>query len=113
LIINQSVDDVKISAASSLQTGLGTIRSRSLAHSIRLQPRRAAFMAPMLWRLRAFPDFCEPCLPSPVEQPPAGNGHDGPDASRSSSRHWARLKSPRAWSMGSRLERTKGNGWCS
>src|SRR5262245_61895575 len=22
-------------------------------------------MAPMLWRLRAFPDFCEPCLPSP------------------------------------------------
>jgi hypothetical protein len=21
----------------------------------------------MLWRLRAFPDFCEPCLPSPVE----------------------------------------------
>jgi len=63
-------------AASSLQTGLGTIRSRSLAHSIRLQPRRAAFMAPMLWRLRAFPDFCEPCLPRPVEQPPAGNGHD-------------------------------------
>src|SRR5215470_12943490 len=26
----------------------------------------------MLWRLRAFPDFCEPCLPSPVERPPAG-----------------------------------------
>jgi len=22
----------------------------------------------MLWRLRAFPDFCEPCLPSPVER---------------------------------------------
>jgi bifunctional non-homologous end joining protein LigD len=26
----------------------------------------------MLWRLRSFPDFCEPCLPSPVERPPAG-----------------------------------------
>jgi hypothetical protein len=24
----------------------------------------------MLWRLRSFPDFCEPCLPSPVEKPP-------------------------------------------
>lgn len=22
----------------------------------------------MLWRLRAFPDFCDPCLPSPVER---------------------------------------------
>src|SRR5262245_3985504 len=37
----------------------------------------------MLWRLRAFPDFCEPCLPSPVERPPAGSDwiheikHDG------------------------------------
>ena len=26
----------------------------------------------MLWRLRSFPDFIEPCLPSPVERPPAG-----------------------------------------
>jgi bifunctional non-homologous end joining protein LigD len=26
----------------------------------------------MLWRLRSFPDFVEPCLPSPVERPPAG-----------------------------------------
>jgi bifunctional non-homologous end joining protein LigD len=26
----------------------------------------------MLWRLRSFPDFVEPCLPSPVVQPPAG-----------------------------------------
>jgi bifunctional non-homologous end joining protein LigD len=40
-------------------------------------------MAPMLWRLRAFPDFCEPCLPSPVERPPVGSDwiheikHDG------------------------------------
>jgi ATP-dependent DNA ligase len=25
----------------------------------------------MLWRLRSFPDFVEPCLPSPVERPPA------------------------------------------
>jgi hypothetical protein len=25
-------------------------------------------MAPMLWRLRAFPDFVEPCLPSQVER---------------------------------------------
>ena len=37
----------------------------------------------MLWRLRAFPDFCEPCLPSPAAKPPAGAGwlheikHDG------------------------------------
>jgi hypothetical protein len=37
----------------------------------------------MLWRLRAFPDFVEPCLPSPVERPPAGSDwiheikHDG------------------------------------
>jgi bifunctional non-homologous end joining protein LigD len=37
----------------------------------------------MLWRLRAFPDFCEPCLPSPAAKPPAGTGwlheikHDG------------------------------------
>jgi bifunctional non-homologous end joining protein LigD len=37
----------------------------------------------MLWRLRAFPDFCEPCLPSPVEHPPGGSDwiheikHDG------------------------------------
>jgi hypothetical protein len=28
----------------------------------------------MLWRLRAFPDFCEPCLPSPAAKPPAGAG---------------------------------------
>jgi len=26
----------------------------------------------MLWRLRSFPDFVEPCLPSPVERPPTG-----------------------------------------
>jgi len=26
----------------------------------------------MLWRLRSFPDFVEPCLPSPIERPPAG-----------------------------------------
>src|SRR5215472_3902269 len=37
----------------------------------------------MLLRRVAFPDFCEPCLPSPAEQPPAGAGwlheikHDG------------------------------------
>src|SRR5262249_18443012 len=37
----------------------------------------------MLWRLRAFPDFCEPCLPSPAAKPPARAGwlheikHDG------------------------------------
>jgi bifunctional non-homologous end joining protein LigD len=37
----------------------------------------------MLRRLRSFPDFCEPCLPSPTERPPAGPGwiheikHDG------------------------------------
>ena len=37
----------------------------------------------MLWRLRAFPDFCEPSLPSQVERPPSGRAwvheikHDG------------------------------------
>jgi hypothetical protein len=37
----------------------------------------------MLWRLRSFPDFCESCLPSPIERPPAGSEwvheikHDG------------------------------------
>src|SRR5947208_14975790 len=37
----------------------------------------------MLLRRAAFPDFCEPCLPSPAEKPPAGAGwlheikHDG------------------------------------
>jgi len=36
-----------------------------------------------LWRLRAFPDFVQPCLPSPVERPPSGPAwiheikHDG------------------------------------
>jgi len=37
----------------------------------------------MLWRLRSFPDFVEPCLPSQVTKPPAGGDwiheikHDG------------------------------------
>jgi ATP-dependent DNA ligase len=37
----------------------------------------------MLLRRVAFPDFCEPCLPSPATKPPAGDGwlheikHDG------------------------------------
>jgi bifunctional non-homologous end joining protein LigD len=37
----------------------------------------------MLLRRVAFPEFCEPCLPSPAERPPAGAGwlheikHDG------------------------------------
>jgi len=37
----------------------------------------------MLWRVRTFPDFCEPCLPSQIERPAAGNDwiheikHDG------------------------------------
>jgi ATP-dependent DNA ligase len=37
----------------------------------------------MLLRRVAFPDFCEPCLPSPAPKPPAGAGwlheikHDG------------------------------------
>ena len=28
----------------------------------------------MLLRRIAFPDFCEPCLPSPAAKPPAGAG---------------------------------------
>jgi bifunctional non-homologous end joining protein LigD len=28
----------------------------------------------MLLRRVAFPDFCEPCLPSPAPNPPAGDG---------------------------------------
>ena len=37
----------------------------------------------MLWRLRSFPDFVDPCLPSPAERPPGGSDwiheikHDG------------------------------------
>jgi len=37
----------------------------------------------MLLRRVAFPDFCEPCLPSPAANPPVGTGwlheikHDG------------------------------------
>jgi ATP-dependent DNA ligase len=37
----------------------------------------------MLWRLRSFPDFVEPCLPSQAERPPNGRDwvheikHDG------------------------------------
>jgi hypothetical protein len=40
-------------------------------------------MPAMLLRRVAFPDFCEPCLPSPALKPPAGDGwlheikHDG------------------------------------
>ena len=41
------------------------------------------YLYPMLLRRVAFPDFCEPCLPSPAAKPPAGAGwlheikHDG------------------------------------
>jgi bifunctional non-homologous end joining protein LigD len=43
----------------------------------------AGIYNPMLLRRVAFPDFCEPCLPSPADKPPAGAGwlheikHDG------------------------------------
>jgi ATP-dependent DNA ligase len=48
----------------------------------------------MLLRRAAFPDFCEPCLPSQADKPPAGAGwlheikHDGyrPDFVRAASR---------------------------
>jgi len=40
--------------------------------ALRQAPPRLRLYAPMLWRLRSFPDFIEPCLPSPVERPPAG-----------------------------------------
>src|SRR5262249_22659176 len=45
--------------------------------------RAPRYLYPMLLRRVAFPDFCEPCLPSPAEKPPAGAGwlheikHDG------------------------------------
>jgi hypothetical protein len=32
------------------------------------------YLYPMLLRRVAFPDFCEPCLPSPAAKPPAGAG---------------------------------------
>jgi bifunctional non-homologous end joining protein LigD len=41
------------------------------------------YLYPMLLRRVVFPDFCEPCLPSPAAKPPAGAGwlheikHDG------------------------------------
>jgi hypothetical protein len=34
----------------------------------------AIYVPIMLSRRVAFPDFCEPCLPSPAEKPPAGDG---------------------------------------
>jgi ATP-dependent DNA ligase len=43
----------------------------------------AAVYSPMLLRRVAFPDFCEPSVPSPADKPPAGAGwlheikHDG------------------------------------
>jgi hypothetical protein len=46
-------------------------------------PTPAGIYTPMLLRRVAFPDFCEPCLPSPADKPPAGAGwlheikHDG------------------------------------
>src|SRR5262249_24519493 len=48
----------------------------------RLVPARR-YLYPMLLRRVAFPDFCEPCLPSPAANPPVGTGwqheikHDG------------------------------------
>jgi ATP-dependent DNA ligase len=45
--------------------------------------RAPRYLYPMLLRRVAFPDFCEPCLPSPAAKPPAGAGwlheikHDG------------------------------------
>jgi ATP-dependent DNA ligase len=48
----------------------------------RLARARRYSYAMLLHRV-AFPDFCEPCLPSPAEKPPAGAGwlheikHDG------------------------------------
>ena len=45
--------------------------------------RAPRYLYPMSLRRVAFPDFCEPCLPSPAAKPPAGAGwlheikHDG------------------------------------
>src|SRR5262249_25573664 len=55
------------------------------ANNVRLDSLAPAgsFMRAMLLRRVAFPDFCEPCLPSPAAKPPAGDGwlheikHDG------------------------------------
>jgi bifunctional non-homologous end joining protein LigD len=47
------------------------------------RPGPRVIYTPMLLRRVAFPDFCEPCLPSPAAKPPAGAGwlheikHDG------------------------------------
>src|SRR5262245_60356155 len=42
----------------------------SICDSTQAPPRSIKWN--MLWRLRSFPDFVEPCLPSPIERPPAG-----------------------------------------
>jgi bifunctional non-homologous end joining protein LigD len=59
-------------------------RHYSVLSAARLDSGRGVLhFCAMLWRLRAFPDFCEPCLPSPVDHPPAGGDwiheikHDG------------------------------------
>jgi hypothetical protein len=36
--------------------------------------RARRYLYAMLLRRVAFPDFCEPCLPSPAAKPPAGDG---------------------------------------
>src|SRR5262249_60219290 len=58
------------------------VTSRSWTSSTRLVLARW-YLYRMLLRRVAFPDFCEPCLPSPAAKPPAGGGwlheikHDG------------------------------------
>jgi ATP-dependent DNA ligase len=61
----------------------------------------------MLWRLRSFPDFVEPCLPSQVERPLSGADwphevkHDGKNSRYRSgrSRDWVKCKNPAAPAM--------------
>src|SRR5262249_62401393 len=59
------------------------LSGRASAHSTPAAACCKLITSLKLWRLRAFPDFCEPCLPGPVEQPPAGSDwiheikHDG------------------------------------
>jgi hypothetical protein len=65
--------DGRLTGQRPFPSGVSGARKAVGSHSIRLRPQCAAFMAPMLWRLPAFPDFCESCLPSPIERPPTGS----------------------------------------